>query len=89
MLVLVFLIDLILTIGIAILTSWYFTSRYLASRSPTRLGKNDVATLRSMRDELMMLLMLDEQGVWLMPERNRDHIRVLVSRHDNQKELPE
>lgn len=89
MLVLVFLIDLIVTSGIAVGTSWYFTSRYLARRSPTRLGRNDVVTLRSMRDELQLLLMLDRQGLWLMPEENRDRIRALVANHDNQKELPE
>jgi hypothetical protein len=85
---LLFFIDFLYTTAVAFGTSWFFTSRYLASRTPSQLGKGDVKTLRSMRDELQMLLMLDEQGMFIMPEKNRDRIRVLVSEHDNRKEIP-
>lgn len=88
MIAIAFVIDIFFTVGVSIGSAWFFTSRYLASRTPTQLGKSDVSTLRSMRDELQGLLMLEELGVINMPEKNRVRIRALVETHDNQKELP-
>lgn len=85
---LIFALDFLYTTAIAIGASWLFTSRYLVRRSQDHLGKGDVETLRSMRDELKMLLMLDDQGIWLMPEKNRARVRGLVETHDKRKELP-
>ena len=85
---LLFFIDFLYTTAIAFGASWYFTSKYLARRTPDQLGKGDPQILRSLRDELKMLLMLDEQGIWLMPEKNRARVRELVEQHDKRKELP-
>ncbi len=85
---LIFFLDFLYTTGVSIVTSWFFTSRYLVRRTSDHLGKGDVEIYRAMRDELRMLEMLDQQGMYVMPEQNRDRIRELVSRHDKTKELP-
>ena len=85
---LIFVLDFLYTTALAVGTSWFFTSRYLARRTPTQLGKGDVETFRSMRDELKGLLMLDEMGIITMPDKNRARIRELVEQHDKRKELP-
>jgi hypothetical protein len=40
------LIDIVFTTLVAVGTSWFFVSRYLARRTETHMGKGDVALLR-------------------------------------------
>ena len=85
------LIDLIATMSIAVGTSWFFTSRYLARRTRDHLGKNDVALLRDQAMVLNTLVTLDKMAgeAWSMPVEIRDECNALIRRYTSAKELPQ
>lgn len=85
------LIDIIATSLIAVGTSWFFVSRYLARRTPDRLARDDVALLRDQAMVLNTLLTLDEIAgeAWAMPTEVRQKCEQLQRRYLAAKELPQ
>ncbi len=83
------LIDLIFTSLIAVGTSWFYTSRYLAKRTMDRLGRGDVQLLRDMAMILRSLKDRDEILPLGVPEELRGEILSALKRYNKTKEVNE
>ena len=82
------LIDLIATMSIAVATSWFFTSRYLARRTSDHLGKNDVKLLREMYSTLVSVEALDDLVALGISDKLRERIKSAITAYAKSKELP-
>lgn len=79
-------LDTVLTVGASVVISWFMITRYLAKRSNTRLGRDDVALLRDMNTALVQILTVDEMSSLGIPTQLETKMRELVDRYTHTKE---
>lgn len=88
--ILMFTIDFIFTVLVAIGTSWFFNSRQYAKRTSEHLGKDDVALFNEQHSILIAIDAYDDMvgETFALPEKVRVRVKEALKRYNKTEQLP-
>ena len=86
MIVLAFFIDAVLTVLVAIGTSWFYTSRYLVRRTSDHMGKGDLEIYRRAIMVLVQLQTHDRLAPFGWVAETKAEIEKIITAYNKTKE---